>query len=70
MGLVLILLWNGVEVDPGYAGRALHLVSWGVVSLVRTAEDLGWVEAKPFVEAQARCMVEKLAACTEEAARG
>ena len=70
MGLVPILLGNGVEVDPEYAGRALHLVSWGVVFLVRTAEGLGWVESKPFVEAQARCMVEKLVACTEEAARG
>ena len=70
MGLVPILPWNEVELDPGYAGRAPHSVSWGVVSLVWTGEGLGCVESKPFVEAQARCMAEKLVACMGEAARG
>ena len=70
MGLVPILLWNGVELDPGYAERAPHSVSWGVVSLVWIVEGLGWVESKTFVVVQARCMVEKLVACTEEAAQG
>ena len=70
MGLVPILPWNGVELDPGYAGRAPRLVSLGVVSLVRSEGRLGWVESKPFVEVQANCTVEKLIACTGEAAQG
>ena len=70
VGLVPILPWNGVELDPGYVGRAPHLVSWEVFFLVRSEGRLGWVESKTFVEVQANCTVEKLFACMGEAARG